>query len=117
KKKDYSGARTSFEQVLKENPEDIRALGFLASSYTEQNQGDKALKKLREHASRWPKSGRVQAFVGEWLLARGERAEARSAFVAAKAAVPNSAKADLAQAQLDLLDGNLDSAQKTLSAL
>jgi tetratricopeptide (TPR) repeat protein len=112
-----SEARASVEEALKINPGDLRALEALSRSYTTQNQRSMALEKVKEYAARQPKSAPVQDLLGTLLLSSGDRAGARVAFQAAKAADPHSLAADLSLVQADLVDGKLDDAQRRLQAV
>ena len=112
---DVAGARTSLEEVLDKNPEDIRALRLLVRSYAAQRQV--GVQKAREYAARSPKSARVQEFLGQLLVANGNPEEARKAFEAAKTAGSGSVTADLALAELDMKAGKLDRARANLSAI
>jgi len=114
--KDYAGSRISAEGVLRLNPEDTRALGVLVQGYSAQNQLPAGLDKAREQAVREPKSAAVQAFLGQLLLNNGDRAGARAAFSAARAANPNLLAADLALAQLDIAEGRKEEASKRIIA-
>ncbi len=107
----------SANEVLKKNPGDLRALRVLAASYVAQKQPAAALRVLQEQAAQHPKSAATQQFLGEWLLARGELAQARAALTAAKTANPNSADLDMALTQLDVSEGKLDEARKTLKGI
>jgi len=115
--KDYAGARASAEGALSQNPEDVRALNVLMQSYSAQNQVQTGLQKVREHASKEPSSAAVQQYLGQLLAATGDRAGARKAFEAAKAAKPGLVTADLALAEMDAIEGKRDDARKRLSAV
>ncbi|HEY7615300.1 MAG TPA: tetratricopeptide repeat protein [Terriglobales bacterium] len=114
---DHSGARQSFEEALKLNPEDLNALSALVQTYAAQKQIPAAVQKVREYASQRPKSAPLQQFLGQLLAQSGDRPEARKAFHAAKAANPGFTISDVALAQLDILDGKLDEARARLSTL
>src|ERR1039457_6206136 len=113
----FPGARTALEEALKINPEDLRALGALKQSYEAQKQAPMALQKVKEYASRQPKSAPVQEFMGLILVAHGDREQARTAFTAAKTANPQFVRADLSLVQLDTTEGKLDDARSRLNAL
>ena len=115
--KDYSGVRASASEVLKKNPQELRALLLLALSYREQKQPETALRTIKEHAAQNPKSAPVQHFLGEWLMASNSPAEARAAFMAAKAADPGFAPAVMQLARLDISEGKLDSARPVLTGM
>jgi tetratricopeptide (TPR) repeat protein len=112
-----AGARSSLEQVLKLRPSDLRALNWVKQSYVAQNQPALAVQKVKEYASREPKSALVQEFLGQVLMANGDRAGARAAFTTAKTADPQLAAADLFLTQLDVADGKLDLAEERLKSL
>ena len=114
--KDYTGARASIDEALKQRPDDLRALKAKAYSYGAQNQLAEAEQFLTEYAAQ-SKSPAVGVFVGEWLFSAGKRDRARSAFDRAKALDPRYVPADLALAQANLLDGKIDPARATLFRL
>ncbi len=113
--KDYEGARKSAEEALARNPQDVRALFWIMQSYNAEKQGPAGIQKVREYAQTQPASAEVQLFLGQVLASSGDRAGARKAVEAAKAARPNSLEADLALAQLDMAEGKSDEARKRLS--
>jgi Tfp pilus assembly protein PilF len=115
--RDFKNAQKSLEKVLERNPEDLRALKVLVGSYVLQNQKDAALPTVQAHVQRRPKSALLQNYLGQMLLADGKPAQAMAAFLAAKAADPNSQAADLSLAQVDVVQGNIDRAQQKLLAL
>jgi tetratricopeptide (TPR) repeat protein len=112
---DNAGARRSLEEVLKQNPEDVRALDALALSFATQKQPGVAVQKVKEHASQHPKSAALQMALGRWLVRTGNRAEARKAFQAAEAAAPNWPIPMLALAELDIGENKLAEARQTLA--
>jgi tetratricopeptide (TPR) repeat protein len=114
---DSSGALSAWGEVLKGNPENVGAVERLAQSYADQNQTAKAVEAVRKYASDRPKSPPMQLLLGKWLLKTGDRAGARAAFSAAKAADPTLPAADLRLAQVDITEGKLDSARQTLLAV
>jgi tetratricopeptide (TPR) repeat protein len=114
---DLPGARLSLEETLKQSSEDVTTLQFLAQVYVEQKQPAAALEKVRTYATKHPKSAPMQHLLGLHLLANGKPEEARAAFLAAKAASPKYAAADLALAQLDRDSGKPEAARKNLLAM
>jgi len=115
--RDISGARASFEEMLRQSPEDVAALKLLAQSYVAQKQPSVALDKVRFYAAQRAKSAPLQELLGIYLLANGKRAEARVAFLAAKAANPRYTPADFSLAQMDRDDGKPEAARKNLLAM
>ena len=113
----WADARAALNEILKQRPDDLRAMEILVRSYAMQNQTAAGIEKLREFAAARPKSAEVQTMLGNWLLTAGNVKAARAAYVAAKAANPNYSPADLAIAQVDVENGQLDSARQILTAL
>ena len=114
---DSAGARAAIEEALKLDPTDIRALQALRQTYSAQKNAPTALQEVKKYASREPKSAPVQHFLGELLAVNGNRADARAAFVAAKAADPHFEGADLSLVQLDVAEGKVEEGKKTLQAI
>ncbi len=112
-----SGARASVEAALKINPADIRALAVLRQSYAAQKQSAAALETIQEYAAKQPKSAPVQELLGMVLMANGNRAKAREAFVRAKTADPQFRQADLSLVQVDAAEGKLNEAQTKLQGI
>src|ERR1035437_619838 len=117
KQKDYAGARASAEEALKQDPEEVRALDLLVRTYAAQKQFPIGVQKAKEHALRQPASAAVQQFLGQLLLATGDRAGARKAFEAAKRAKPGLVTAELVLAAMDSTEGKREEARKRLSAV
>jgi len=115
--REWSGARSSLEIVLKQGPADLQALELLAQTYVDQKQPRLAIERIRYYAARQPPSSGVQLLLGRCLLAQGKTDEARAAIILAKTADPKYAAADLALAQLERAAGRNDAARRTLSAL
>ena len=116
-KSDFAGARAAADQALSQSPEDTRALSVIAQAYAAQKQPAAALKAIRDHAARQPKSAPVQAFLGQMLASNGDPADARKAFEAAATANPGLTGPVLALAQIDANEGKRDDARKRLAAL
>lgn len=107
--RNYRGARASLDGALRQNPEDVRALGAVAQL--------SGIGAVRAYAAKHPGSAPVQNFLGELLLAAGKPDESRVAFAAAKRADPGFRAADLALAKLDISEGKPEAARHTLSVL
>src|SRR5579862_849941 len=75
------------------------------------------LQAIKEYAARHPKSAPVQDFLATMLMAKGDRAGARAALAAAKAADPHDVQADLSLAQVDAGENKWDDARNRLEAL
>ena len=115
--KDYTGAATSAERALDQNPENVRALSVLVLSYSAQNQMATGVRKARERAGARPESALMQQFLGQVLLSNGDRPGARKAFEAARTDKPGLLPSELALAAIDTEEGRWDDARQTLSAL
>ncbi len=115
--KDYSGARAALNEGLRRSPEDARLLWAVAQTYLLEGHASLASKELREYAERRPHSAQPQLILGRWLLKTGDRAGAKNAFLAAKAADPNLAEADFQLAQLEANEGKMDEARKRFAEL
>lgn len=115
--KDYTGVQAGAEEILRQNPLDIRALRFLLDSYRAQKKDAEAERRLRTIASQQPKSARIQQLLGEWLIMRGKGDEARTAFQAAKAADPKYPNAQIALAALDSSQNKVDLARQGLTTV
>ncbi len=112
--KDFKGARASVEEALELAPDDVRALEVLARSYARQDQNAAGIARIREYASRQPRSAAVQLFLGKWLSAQGDHAGARAAFLSSQTADSDSTDAALALAQLDLAEAKWQDARQRI---
>jgi tetratricopeptide (TPR) repeat protein len=111
-----SGGQVALEEALNINPADVRALAGLENAYVARKAGPAVIVKVREYVSRQPKSAPAQEFLGTLLARNGDRAHARAAFEAAKAADPRFVSADFSLTQLDVLEGKWDEARNRLKA-
>jgi tetratricopeptide (TPR) repeat protein len=112
---DYTGARLAAEEVLRANPEDVRAAGAVARSLNAQNQRVKALQRLEEIVAARPKSMPLRELLGEWYLASGKLGEARTAFETARNEDVKSVTPELALADLDRREKHPDAALERLT--
>lgn len=115
--KNYAAARTSLTEALTKAPEDLSILRMIVQSYMAETQIAAAVDFMQHYAAGHSKSAPMQQFLGELLIANGQRAQARTALLAAKAADPQFVKADLSLAQLDAVDGRTGDGIKTVSAV
>src|SRR5256884_3371512 len=113
--RDFLGARARADEVLRRHPEEVRAARVLIESYAAQKGPGKGLQRLVELADGHPKSAPLQFLLGEWYLRAGELAKARKAFETAKAADPKKLDADLALADLDRREKQVDAASQRLT--
>jgi tetratricopeptide (TPR) repeat protein len=114
---DFARARVSLEEMLKADPEDVRALTILAQTYLAQKQERAGTERIRQLVAQRPKSEPLQMFWADWLVENNQRAEARQALAAAKGASPKDASPQLMLASLDYSEGRLDNARQTLTAV
>lgn len=113
----FPAAQASLEDALKIAPADVRALQALYGSYVVRKAARTGVEKVREYASRQPKSAPTQEYLGMILLQNGDRDRARAAFTAAKAADPQFVKADFSLVQVDVLERKFDEARNRLRTL
>ncbi len=114
---DYVGARTDADELLRQNPEDVRAARILADSYIAQKQPQKAVERLSELAHGHPKSAPLQYLLGQYELATGNRTEARQAIEAANVVDPQFLEAGLTLARMDDQDKHPDKARQHIAAV
>lgn len=118
KQKDVAGARSDLKNALAQNPEELRALDLLARSYSAPGpQSHEADAVVKQYAALHPESPMLQQYLGSWLLAAGNRDDARKAYEAAKAGSPTTAAPEFALAELDLLSKNYEGARNRLAAI
>jgi tetratricopeptide (TPR) repeat protein len=116
-RKRYREAQAALHEGLVQSPTDLRMLRLLVRSYAVQNQVRTAVDEVRAHAAKYPKSADLQYFLGTLLMDTGDRVQAKQALAQAKAANPGYTPADLAIAQIDLLQSNWNAARPELSAI
>jgi Tfp pilus assembly protein PilF len=114
---DYAGARDSAEEVLRSDPEDVRALRIVAETYTAQKQPAKALQRLADAAKQHPRPARLHQLLGSWQFAAGDVIGAREQFAAALRADADFTAADIALAEIDAQENRIDAARTRLKAL
>jgi Tfp pilus assembly protein PilF len=114
--RDYQGARLDTEEVLRSDPEDVRAVRIEVDSYLAQKQAPKARQRLTEIVALRPKSASLQRMLGQWYMGTGELAAARKAFETAKTTDPTFLSA-LALAELDRRENRMDEARQCLIGL
>jgi tetratricopeptide (TPR) repeat protein len=115
--KDYAGAQAAVEEILRQNPVDLRALRLLLDNFSAQKKDPEAERRLTALASQQPKSAPIQQLLGEWMLKHGKPDQARLAFQAAKTADPRYVNAYISLAALDLAQNNPGSARQNLNAV
>jgi len=116
KKKDFAGAREDAAAALKMNPAGSGSLNLLMQAYAAQNQTAAGLEAVRA-VVKDPKSRPMQVLAGYWLARLGKPEEARAAFAAARSGASGNSQADLAEAAVDVSQGNMAAAKSRLQAV
>jgi len=115
--RDYTGARNDAEKLLKENPNNVRAVSVMAEADASQKQLPKAIERFRHLAEAQPRSAPLQTLLGHWYLRADNPGAARIAFEAAKSADSRFVPADLALAQLELREGRDDDVRRRMGSV
>ncbi len=115
KLKDVAGSRNSFLEVLKNQPQEWRAVDGLAMGYQAEKKPAEVQRVVREYTSRAPNSVPAQDLLGSWLFRTGDPAGARAAFQAAEKIRPDSV-AELGLAALDFNAAKYDDARNEMLA-
>jgi tetratricopeptide (TPR) repeat protein len=117
RKDDFAGSKPLIDSVLRQTPEDLRAVNALVGWYGMQKRAAEGLSRVQEHAARHPRSALLQLAVGELLLKDNNLRAARIAFETARHLDPEAAVTQLNLVRLDILENKPDSARLTLKAL
>ena len=117
KEHNYAAAETSAAEVLKQSPQDVRALELLMRSYMSENKTGAGTQKVREYAAQAPESVVVQRFLAKLLISNGSPDEARKVLDAAKALNPQAVDLYLDLADADMAEGKLDAARQYLTEM
>jgi putative PEP-CTERM system TPR-repeat lipoprotein len=115
--RDYPGVIADAEEVIKNNPEDVRGLRLLADGYLSQNQPAKAEQRLKALVAEHPKSAPLANFLGVWYVNARNLPAARQAFEAALAIEPKYLDSSIALADLDTQEKHPDAARQRLQPL
>jgi putative PEP-CTERM system TPR-repeat lipoprotein len=115
--RNFTGAQSSLDEALNQDPENTAALEVLVRMYTAQRKLPEAIRKIQACVAKQPKSAVLLALLGNLLAADGKPAEARSAYVQAKTADPHSTNAALALVSLDMSERKFDAARQGLISL
>ena len=114
---DYTGARLDAEEILKNNPLDLRAARLTADTYLGQKQPAKAEERLKQLVAAQPRSAPLANLLGQWYVKNKNLSEARKAYEAAIADDPKFTPAFLALAQLDYAEKRPDAVRQRLLTL
>lgn len=117
RERDYTGARDLADEVLRRDPQEIRAARILAASELAQNQPARAIERIADLAHAHPQSAKLQYLLAQCRLVKGESAAARQALEAAKTADPNFIEADLAVVRLDRDEKRWQEARQRLAMI
>ena len=115
--REYAAARGNADEVLKSDPQDVRAARIVVESYVAQNQRARALDELAKLAKAAPGSAPLQHMLGVGLAAGGDLVQARVQFEAALRADRDFTSAAIAVADLDRRQNRLDAARAQLQAV
>lgn len=115
--KDLKRARISMEEALGKAPRNTRAIDLMVRIMNAQNDAAGALQIVKSSADSQPGSAPMQLYAGNYFVRTGHRPEARAAFARARAAEPGLVAAEFSTAQLDVVEGHLDDARRTLSSV
>jgi tetratricopeptide (TPR) repeat protein len=115
--KQYVSARSLLEEVLKLEPAHIEAMEAIAVSYASEGRAAAAVERLRRQAATVPGAAPVQFVFGAWLERTGDSAGARQAYRAALAADASYARAAVAMARLQMIDGRWEEARTGVQAV
>ena len=115
--RDYAMAKTTIEQTLLLAPDDARVLSLLSDVYGRLQQTDVGLQRIQDHIATRPHAHGLKAFYGHLLLSAGKYSAARRPLEAAVSAAPQLTVAQLDLAELDSIEGKLDSARQRLQKL
>ena len=111
---DFAAARAAAEEILKNNPEDVRAVRVLVDTYMAEKQPLKAAERLQSIVSAHPQSVRLEHFLGEWYLGTNNPGAARKAFEAALRVDSAFVQSALALSGLDYREKRMDDARRRL---
>ncbi|HEY7334683.1 MAG TPA: tetratricopeptide repeat protein [Bryobacteraceae bacterium] len=116
-KKDFAGARSIGQELMRDNPADPGALNLAMQACLADKQNPLALQILKEASTKNSTSPGMQLLIGDWLQRVGKTTEARAAFITSKTLNPRITDADLALAALDAQEGKVAAARSELAAL
>lgn len=116
-RKDYAGARETAEELLGNNPENIRAAYIVVQSDAAQKDLPKGLERLRALVAARPDSAPLRQLLGQWYAESGDSGQARKSFEAANRMDPKFTQALMALAELDLRENRPEPARQRLQAI
>jgi tetratricopeptide (TPR) repeat protein len=113
--RDYSGARTLVDELLKRDVSDVRVAQLMMDVYMAQKDVPKGIARLKDWVAAHPKSASLQNLLGQWDTRVGDLAGARAAFASALTADDHLTAASLALAEIDLREGKTEAALQRLN--
>lgn len=114
---DYMGARAASEEILRRNPDEVRAARIMVNTYTARHEPQKAIERLTQLVEARPKSAPLRYLLAEFDMAGGDRAGARRALEAARAADHNFIPAEIVLAEIDEQENRPDDARRGLMSV
>jgi len=112
-----AAARTSIDEAISQNPDDLRVIDLMVMTYRSQKQPAAVLPKLREYGAKYPTSVGIQCALGDWLLALGDVPAAQAAFAKARQLNASFQPAAVGYARAAMAGGKPDEARKALSSV
>ena len=112
--KQPQAARGDLLKVLEMEPQSLRALDGLASTYLAEGTMEGAVRAVGAHVAKWPKSLALQFSYSMWQSRAGKVADARATLTALKKAFPEEPRIEIRLGELALASGDLEGARKFL---
>ena len=116
-RKDMRAAAADLEEVLRQRPEDVRALQLLADIHLGEGRHKQAVDRVRAQAEAHPANASLWECLGRILLASGDTAGAARSFDTALRHDPGRWRLQLELVRLDINSGRFDSARQRLAGL
>ena len=115
--RDYFGALTDLEELLKLDASDTSVLDMMMQAYEAQHSVSKGIERLRQIATANPNSALLQNMLGQWYRRSGNAIAARKAFEDSKSADPHFVPADLSLAEMDIRESRNEAARRRLDGI
>jgi tetratricopeptide (TPR) repeat protein len=116
-RKDMRAAAVDLEEVLRQRPEDVRALRLLADIHVGEGRHKQAADRVRAQAEAHPANASLWECLGRILLAAGDTAGAARSFDTALRHDSGRWRLQLELVRLDISGGRFDSARQRLAGL
>lgn len=115
--KRHEQGRALLEESLKLSPDNVEALNALAGSLAGEKRVPAAVERIRRQAALAPKSAPVQFTLGAWLERTGDLGAARAAYAAALSNDAAYPPAIVANARMEMMQGQWSQAKKRAETL